>query len=171
MNPLFLHKVVLENKLSELHYCTKVWGQWIKKENSTFIQQGCIKGIVCPKMTLSFMIFHSSLEKQIKIFWWNLRAFWPCTDSNTTDTFKAQKGSKDIIKIVHVTSVVHQSWYSRKHVKDWHVREETIIVFVFFVLKKYSHSFIILRLNHWCHINNFNNVHLSGPWTVFPVFW
>ncbi len=27
-------------------------------------------------------------------------------DSNATDTFKAQKGSKDIIKIVHVTSVV-----------------------------------------------------------------
>ncbi len=27
-------------------------------------------------------------------------------DSNVTTTFKAQKGSKDIIKIVHVTSVV-----------------------------------------------------------------
>ncbi len=27
-------------------------------------------------------------------------------DSNTTDTVKAQKGSKDIVKIVHVTSVV-----------------------------------------------------------------
>ncbi len=30
----------------------------------------------------------------------------PYIDSNTTDTFKAQKGSKDIVKIVHVTSVV-----------------------------------------------------------------
>ncbi len=29
-----------------------------------------------------------------------------CIDSNTTDTFKAQKGSKDIDKIVHVSSVV-----------------------------------------------------------------
>ncbi len=27
-------------------------------------------------------------------------------DSNATEMFKAQKGSKDIIKIVHVTSVV-----------------------------------------------------------------
>ncbi len=27
-------------------------------------------------------------------------------DSNVTDMFKAQKGSKDIVKIVHVTSVV-----------------------------------------------------------------
>ncbi len=26
-------------------------------------------------------------------------------DSNATDTFKAQKGNKDIVKIVHVTSV------------------------------------------------------------------
>ncbi len=32
-------------------------------------------------------------------------AFWPCIDSNTTDTFKVQKGNKDIIKTVHVTSV------------------------------------------------------------------
>ncbi len=33
------------------------------------------------------------------------QAFWPCIDSTTT--FKAQKCSKDIIKIhVHVTSVV-----------------------------------------------------------------
>ncbi len=43
---------------------------------------------------------------QIKIFWWNPLAFWPCIDSNTTTIFKAQKGSKDIIKTVHVTSVV-----------------------------------------------------------------
>ncbi len=35
-----------------------------------------------------------------------LRAFWPCIESNGTDTFKAQKGRKDIVKIVHVTSVV-----------------------------------------------------------------
>ncbi len=36
------------------------------------------------------------------------RAFGLCIDSNETTTFKAQKGSKDIIKIVHVTSVVQQ---------------------------------------------------------------
>ncbi len=32
--------------------------------------------------------------------------FWPCIDSNATDTFKAQKGSKDIGKIVHEASVI-----------------------------------------------------------------
>ncbi len=30
----------------------------------------------------------------------------PAEDSNATEKFKAQKGSKDIIKIVHVKSVV-----------------------------------------------------------------
>ncbi len=32
--------------------------------------------------------------------------FWPGIDSNTTDMFNDQKDSKDIDKIVHVTSVV-----------------------------------------------------------------
>ncbi len=50
-------------------------------------------------------------ETQIKIFWWNPRAFWPCIDSNATDTFKAQKGCKDIIKIV-----CHQ-WFNRNVMK------------------------------------------------------
>ncbi len=48
----------------------------------------------------------SSSEHKLRYFWWNPRAFWPSIDSNATDTFKAQKGSKDIGKIVHVTSVV-----------------------------------------------------------------
>ncbi len=48
----------------------------------------------------------SSSEHKISYFWLNLRAFWPSIDSNATTTFKAQKGSKDIVKIVHVTSVV-----------------------------------------------------------------
>ncbi len=40
-------------------------------------------------------------------FWWILRTFWPSIDSNETGTrFKAQKRSKDIVKIVHVTSLV-----------------------------------------------------------------
>ncbi len=33
-------------------------------------------------------------------------SFLSCIDSNATTTFKGQKGSKDIIKIFHVTSVV-----------------------------------------------------------------
>ncbi len=40
----------------------------------------------------------SSSEHKLRYFWWNPRAFWSCIDSNATDKFKAQKGSKDIIK-------------------------------------------------------------------------
>ncbi len=43
----------------------------------------------------------------------------PPIDSNTTTMFKAQKDSKDTVKIVHVTSVVQSQLY-----------EATIILFV-----------------------------------------
>ncbi len=34
---------------------------------------------------------------------------FPCIDTNATDTFKAQKGSKDIGKMIHVTSMVQRT--------------------------------------------------------------
>ncbi len=44
---------------------------------------------------------------QIKMFFYEIQELSdPVKDSNATTTFKAQKGSKDIVKIVHVTSVV-----------------------------------------------------------------
>ncbi len=49
------------------------------------------------------MLFQT--RKTLRYFWWNPRDFWPWIDNKATDTFKAQKGGKDIIKIVHVTSV------------------------------------------------------------------
>ncbi len=39
----------------------------------------------------------------LRYFVLNPRDFWPCIDSNAITTFKAQKGSKHIVKIVHVT--------------------------------------------------------------------
>ncbi len=33
-----------------------------------------------------------------------------------------------------------------------------VVIFVFFAHKKYSRSFIKLRLNHWCHMDYFNDV-------------
>ncbi len=42
----------------------------------------------------------------MKIFLMKTESFLNYIDSNTTDTFKTQKGSKDILQIVHVTSVV-----------------------------------------------------------------
>ncbi len=46
-----------------------------------------------------FLIFRT----QIEIFF--MKSSQASISSNTTDSFKAQKGSKDIVKIVHVTSV------------------------------------------------------------------
>ncbi len=43
----------------------------------------------------------------------------------------------------------------------WFAGEELlnkVIIFVFFTQKKYSCSFVKLRLNHWCHIDCFTNV-------------
>ncbi len=95
--------------------------------------------------------------------------FHPPIDSNTTDTFKAQKGSKDIVKIVHVTSVVppserllHQqhrtdvSWYSRERTSKTDTEEKKS--FFLFAHKQYSCSFMKLRLNHWYHMNYLNDV-------------
>ncbi len=33
-----------------------------------------------------------------------------------------------------------------------------VIIFVFFAHKKYSRSFVKLRLNHWCHMDYFNDL-------------
>ncbi len=50
-------------------------------------------------------------------------------------------------------------WYSPKCCQG--DAEETnfeVVIFVFFVYKKYSCSFVKLRLNHWWHMDYFNNV-------------
>ncbi len=53
------------------------------------------------------------------------------------------------------------SWYSRERVSKIDMEEKKllnkVIIFVFFAHKKYSRSFIKLRLNHRCH-DYFNNV-------------
>ncbi len=56
----------------------------------------------------------------------------------------------------------HVLWYCRELCrgltqKRQHFIEE-VIIFVFFTHKKYSRSFIKLRLNHRCHMDYFNNV-------------
>ncbi len=47
-------------------------------------------------------IFGTQIKCSFLFFGWNLRAFWPCIDSNAATRFKAQKGSKGIIKIVQL---------------------------------------------------------------------
>ncbi len=57
---------------------------------------------------------------------------------------------------------MHASWYCREHVLKSDTKEKKtlnkVIIFVFFAHKKYSRSFIKLQLNHWCHMDYFNNV-------------
>ncbi len=54
------------------------------------------KGIAHPKMIILSLITRSHVVPNPKYF------IWPCIDSKKTTTFKAQKGWKDIVKIVHV---------------------------------------------------------------------
>ncbi len=58
--------------------------------------------------------------------------------------------------------VVLLSW---TRVEDWHGRGKIVEVIIFvsnikhlFAHKKYFHSFIKLRLSHWCHMDYFNDV-------------
>ncbi len=61
--------------------------------------------MTCPHIIPNLQDLRSSSLHKLRYFW-NLRAFWPSIDSKRTSTFKVLKGSKDIVKIVHVTSVV-----------------------------------------------------------------
>ncbi len=53
-------------------------------------------------------------------------------------------------------------WYSHEHASKTEMEEQKllndVVIFVFFAHKKYCRSFTTLRLNHWCHMDYFNNV-------------
>jgi len=74
-----------------------------------------IKGLVHPKIVINYSPSCRSkpirpsfiFRTQIKIFFDEIRQLSDLhIDCNVITTFKAQKGSKDIVKIVHVTIVV-----------------------------------------------------------------
>ncbi len=56
-------------------------------------------------------------------------------DSNTTTTYKSQKGSKDIVKIVHVTSVTLIFMKLRKYFLCAKKTEIKTLFIIFCVLK------------------------------------
>ncbi len=68
-----------------------------------------IKGLVHTK--INYIINHSSGSKPLRssfIFETQMKIYFLLMKSESFLTaFKAQKSSKDIIKVVHVTSVVH----------------------------------------------------------------
>ncbi len=112
------------------------------------------------------------LRKQIEDI---LDGNWEACDCQTINTVKAQN-SKDIVKIVHLLSVVQpqcyvinvtnsvRSLHSVDTLQKWHYSDaETAncgIKSYFFslCLKKYSCSFITFRLNHWWQMDYFNDV-------------
>ncbi len=59
---------------------------------------------------------------------WNPRAFRPSIDRNTTDTFKAQKGSKDIIKIMDHLQFFAQPYLIEPEYTDNELREIDILL-------------------------------------------
>ncbi len=75
-----------------------------------------LKVLVHPKMKILALILTLTLQTRKtfvhlqnthkKIFLVKSESFLTCIDRNAADTLKAQKDSKDIVKIVHVTSVV-----------------------------------------------------------------
>ncbi len=68
----------------------------------------------------SFLTLH---RPQCNWHFQDLITFQLCIDRNATDTFKTQKGIKDIIKLVNVTSV-QPSFYDED--EGWHRREEMV---------------------------------------------
>ncbi len=55
-----------------------------------------------------------------------------CMDSNTTTMFKAQDSSKDIVKIVHVKSVVQPYFMKLQEYFVWKVKNNFIQQFLLF---------------------------------------
>ncbi len=84
-------------------------------------------------------------------FLWNLRDFWPCIDHNVTEIFK--------LKNIFLLQNSNYSWYWRnerltlKRIICW-----IKALFLFSLSSKYSRSFIKLQLNHWYHMDYFNDV-------------
>ncbi len=64
-----------------------------------------------PHVDPNLQDLHSSSEHKLKYLGWNLRVLWPSIDSKGPTMIKAQNCSKDVIKIVHVTSVVQLTFY------------------------------------------------------------
>ncbi len=73
------------------------------------------KGLFQPKIWILSWITHpdvvpkpwdlrSSSEHKLRYFWWNLRTLWLSIDSKCPYMIKLQKHSKEIGKIIHVTS-------------------------------------------------------------------
>ncbi len=104
---------------------------------------------------MSFQTHKTSSEPIFLLnFCWNPRAFWPCIDSNATDKFKAQKGSKDIVKIVRVLlgltdlKLLNGCWL---YIRDRPIYRFTNIFPIFKHFTIIGYRFCNIRFTNICH--------------------
>ncbi len=118
-----MHIIDLSKQLICLYICFKCFLTlqcnqnitWMSSENNRLLS-----GDVCQIDTYQI---------SLRYFWWNLRAFWSCIDRNRTTMFKVQKGSKDIVKIVHVASVDQLQFYETMRILLVQIKTKIIILF------------------------------------------
>ncbi len=117
----------------------------------------CLKGLVHPKMKILSLITHPHVVPNP--FFSKHARLRQYRDACVCIALLANKAKRIQVlrQNLRHTCVVVLSWTC---IKD---REEkkllnNVIIFVVYAHKKYSQSFIKLRLNHWCHMDYFNNV-------------
>ncbi len=93
-----------------------------------------------------------SYDKRIDIlFKWRQRK------QKITAIFKKKNSSVSVFATR--SRVTSASWYFPERVSKTETKEKSLFLFVcFFAHKKYYRCFIKLRLNHWCHMDYFNDV-------------
>ncbi len=86
--------------------------------------------------------------------------------TDTLFTFRSKR--KQCKQCIRVRCCWHRTAYAvyvcdilQNSATGWRGGDELlnkVVIFVFFVHKKYSRSFVKLQLNHWCHMDYFNDV-------------
>ncbi len=118
----------------------KLWEYFVCKENkNNFIQQFLLFCVSWRAFTRVPWRMRVVLLTQEPASWCRTQMRWALFAS----------------KVMHT----HTSWCRERASTDTEEKLlNKVIIFVFFAHKKYYHSFIKLTLNHWCHMDYFNNV-------------
>ncbi len=115
-----------------------MWHQWF---NCNFMKQR--EYILCAKKTKIMTLFNNFFSSDMfmkTVFMYSVRS--------------------DCMFYVRTPAPVLWCYHERAAEIDTEEKKllNKVVIFVFFADKKYSRSFIKLRLNHWCHMDYFNDV-------------
>ncbi len=116
---------------------------------------------LCTKKTKITTLFNKSLRRQTSTHvhdttTTHVIAFFCLQTSLSASRFNVRTPAP--VSAASHACVVVVSWWASKTGTEEKKLLNKVDIFVFFVHKKYSHSFIQLRLNHWCHMDYFNDV-------------